>query len=122
MRFLIDNALSPIVAERLHDLGHDAIHVRDVGMRAADDDLIFDFAAREERIIVSADTDFGFLLAARRTNKPSVLLFRGSSTHHPLRQIELLRAVLPQYDAELAAGAIVVLDGSRVRIHKLPLQ
>jgi predicted nuclease of predicted toxin-antitoxin system len=37
VRFLIDNALSPILAERLRERGHDAIHIRDYGLRDAAD-------------------------------------------------------------------------------------
>jgi predicted nuclease of predicted toxin-antitoxin system len=57
VKFLIDNALSPILATELRDAGHDAIHVREIGLAAADDLTIFERAAIENRIVVSADTD-----------------------------------------------------------------
>jgi hypothetical protein len=46
--------------------GHEAVHVRDYGLREAEDVVIFERAAREGRVIVSADTDFGTLLRPRR--------------------------------------------------------
>jgi predicted nuclease of predicted toxin-antitoxin system len=50
-------------------------------MQAASDDAIFDRAEAENRIVVSADTDFATLLAARRS--PSLVLFRHGSQHRP---------------------------------------
>ena len=121
MRFLIDNALSPIVGEELSRAGHDAVHVRDLGMAAASDEQIFDRAAQEGRIVISADTDFGTLLAGRKQSVPSVILFRHGSQHRPGDQVTLLRANLPQLQQSLEAGSLVVLTPDRVRIRSLPL-
>jgi predicted nuclease of predicted toxin-antitoxin system len=51
LRFLIDNALSPIIARELALLGHDATHVRELGMQAASDEAIFDRAADEAAVM-----------------------------------------------------------------------
>lgn len=53
MKFLIDNALSPYVAEALKTEGYAAVHIRDYGMQDADDEDIFEFAAEEDMVIIS---------------------------------------------------------------------
>lgn len=64
------------MARGLIEAEHDAIHVRDIGMAAASDPEIFELAIKENRILISADTDFGALLAFRESPKPSFILFR----------------------------------------------
>ena len=121
MRFLVDNALSPVFAEELVKSGHDALHVRDVGMQAATDEEIFDFAAREGCILVSADTDFGTILALRRTAEPSVVIFRRSSGRRPERQAKLLLEQLPRVAHSLERGSVVVIEENRLRVRALPI-
>jgi predicted nuclease of predicted toxin-antitoxin system len=63
VRLLIDANLSPSIASRLREQGHEAVHVADIGMLSASDDKILAHAATSGQVIISADTDFGELLA-----------------------------------------------------------
>lgn len=78
-------------------------------------------AAREAgRTVVSADTDFGELLAIGRHPGPSVILLR-RAPHLPDEQAELLLAALHAVEADLDAGAVVVFSRGRARVRRLPI-
>ncbi len=122
MRFLVDNALSPQVAQALRAAGHDALHVRDAGHGRAPDQEIVDLAVREDRVLLSADTDFATLLALRMEPRPSFVLFRGSVHRKPAKQARSLLEALPLLESDLQAGAVVVIAPDRIRVRRFPVR
>jgi predicted nuclease of predicted toxin-antitoxin system len=121
MKFLIDNPVSPLIAGALRQAGHDAVHVRDYKLQAADDATIFDRASHERRIIITADTDFGLLIARRKSREPSIILFHHSFPHRPSDQTKILLENLPELAAALEQGSLIVLEDRRIRIRMLPI-
>ena len=121
MKFLIDNNLSPLLAEGLKAAGHDAVHLRDLGMQAAPDPAVLQRARVDERVLVSADTDFGGLLSRSRATGPSVLLIRRLAGRRAAEQSAIILANLDQVADDLTAGAVVVIGDDWIRIRRLPM-
>jgi predicted nuclease of predicted toxin-antitoxin system len=57
MRFLFDENLSHKLVRLLADLFPGSVHVRDVGLKAADDPVVWEYAKNNGLIIVSKDSD-----------------------------------------------------------------
>jgi predicted nuclease of predicted toxin-antitoxin system len=58
MKLLFDQNLSPRLPRLLADLYPDSVHVREVGLRQADDADVWEYAKQEGFVIVSKDSDF----------------------------------------------------------------
>jgi predicted nuclease of predicted toxin-antitoxin system len=119
VRFLVDNSLSPRMAQGLGFAGHDAVHVRDLGLAGAGDDRVLDRAIQEGRVLLAEDADFGTILAARDAPSPSVVTFR-CRLKSPERLLPLFLKQLPRFLEDLDAGAVVVIEDSRIRVRRLP--
>lgn len=121
MRLLIDNALSPRLADGLRDAGHDVVHVRDIGLHSAADEEIMDVAVKDNRVVVSEDTDFGTLLSLRDSEKPSFILLRHLPDRSAAGLLQILLSNIATVEADLASGAVVVIEPGRIRVRKLPM-
>lgn len=121
MRFLVDASVSPVLATRLSEAGHDAVHVGEDLRLDAPDHEILAHAALHDRVIITADTDFGQLLARQAAESPSVVLFRRQTGRRPGMQAALVLDHLPDIQADLGHGAVVVFEERRVRVRRLPI-
>jgi predicted nuclease of predicted toxin-antitoxin system len=102
-------------------LGHDVTRVADVLAPTATDTQIVDEAIRDDRVILTQDLDFSALVAVSGRSVPSVVSLRLSSARVETVNARLTR-VLPMLEADLAAGAIAVVEDLRVRTRKLPVR
>jgi predicted nuclease of predicted toxin-antitoxin system len=120
VKFLVDNALPPRLAKLLEFAGHDADHVRKYAMQDAADEDILERARAEGRIIVSADSDFGTILAMQSAAHPSFILFREPDLLAAEDYARVLLPALPSLEPDLHAGCVAVFRNGRLRVRRLP--
>ncbi len=75
MKLLFDENLSPKLPNRLRDLFPNSLHVRDVGMKATIDPMVWDYAKDNDLTIVSKDADMHDLSLVLG-NPPQVIWLR----------------------------------------------
>lgn len=76
MKFLADAGISPKTVAFLNAAGHDAVHVRQIGLQHASDADIVRRARQEGRVVLTFDLDFGEILALGAADSPSAITFR----------------------------------------------
>lgn len=97
------------------------MHVRDVGMQRATDENILARAHNEERILLTLDLDFGYLMAISAAALPSVVLFRlGNEVAEIVTK--RLKEVIDCCADDLASGAFISVDDATIRVRHLPIQ
>jgi predicted nuclease of predicted toxin-antitoxin system len=121
LRFLLDMGMSAALTPWLRQRGYDAKHIRDIDPRTPDHEIVR-LAIQEHRIVLTADTDFGALLASSALRSPSVVLFR---LKRPKAAVVIphLEHILNEFADSLAAGCLVsVSEQKPYRIRALPLR
>lgn len=120
MRFLADAGVSPRTVEFLGGLGHDAVHVRTLGLQRSPDIELVDRARADSRVVLTFDLDFGEILALGVLDKPSVILFRLADERAESVNRHLA-TVLSERRAELESGALILVEDARYRLRRLPI-
>ena len=114
---LVESFAARTVASNIRPGAHAAI----ASDKAEGRRVVMATARKSDRVLVSADTDFGMLLARGRGRQPSVVLLRHGVERRPDLQVRLLRDVLPRVEQVLGRGAVVAVEPLRVRVRLLPI-
>jgi len=120
VKLLVDMNLSPDWVPVLKRHGWAAVHWSAVGDPRATDRTIMDWAVANGCVVFTHDLDFGTMLALTHATGPSVLQVRAEDVL-PDHLEGAVIAALRQHNAELASGALVVVDESRCRVRVLPI-
>jgi predicted nuclease of predicted toxin-antitoxin system len=117
LRFLADESCDFAVVRALRAAGYDVIAVGEIQQRSVDRELIRD-AVRDERILLTEDKDFGWLVFASDEASPGVIFIR-----YPGNAREALARHVGQVVAEHSEtlhNAFVVIQPGHVRISRKP--
>ena len=79
MNLLFDENLSPKLIGRLNDLFPGSIHVRDIGLKSADDISIWEYAFNTKYTIVTQDSDF-YEMSLLFGSPPKIIWLRCGNT------------------------------------------
>ena len=117
MRFLADESCDHAVVRALRAAGFDVLAVADVTPRATDEAVI-ELAARDGRVLLTEDKDFGQLVYADARPSAGVILVRFPAGARSSLADGVLQLVLRRGDS--LAGGFAVVQPGRVRISRGP--
>jgi predicted nuclease of predicted toxin-antitoxin system len=116
MQWLFDECVDVALVEQLRRAGHDVVYVAEITPRASDIEVM-ERAARERRLLLTEDKDFGDLVFRRRQPVPGLLLLRIGPTQRQ-RKAERLLAAIDRFGRDLF-GHYTVIEEARFRSRPL---
>ena len=120
VRLLADMHVSPRTVAFLRALGHDVVRVNEVMPATSTDEAIVVRAVDDARVVLTQDLRFSAILGRAGQRAPSLISLRLSSSRVEFVN-SILERVLPLVERDMAAGAIVTVEDSRIRTRRLPI-
>jgi predicted nuclease of predicted toxin-antitoxin system len=117
---LVDMNLSEEWISHLEQAGWRAVHWSSVGDPRAEDATIMTWAVENGYAVLTHDLDFGTALALTHADGPSVIQVRTQKVL-PEHIGTLVLEAPRRFEAELSAGAVVVVEPAASRVRVLPL-
>jgi predicted nuclease of predicted toxin-antitoxin system len=113
MRFLADEGVDAAIVTAIRSDGHDVRWMAEE-MEGSTDDVVLDAAARDARILITEDKDFGELVFRRRLHHCGVVLVRVDGIAND-RKGRIVAQAIAEYQTQLT-GAFTVIQHATIRI------
>jgi predicted nuclease of predicted toxin-antitoxin system len=117
MRFLADESCDVVLGKSLVQAGHDVLEVREA-RPGADDEYVVGLAISENRILLTEDKDFGWLIYAHGHKAIGVIFLRYPILERYRIAQDLVELVEQQNENLL--GCFVTVTPKRIRIGRMP--
>ncbi len=116
LRFLIDEDVPRSTTRVLRDAGFDVLNVHEAGLQGKSDDLVFEFAQSENRLLITCDMGFSNILKFPPSENQGILVVRVPDSE-PIAVFnrEVLNAVHEVSENLLHHLAIVEIGKVRLR-------
>jgi len=115
MNFLVDAHLPPGLCAVLQQAGHDAVHTRQLkAQNRTPDEVINELSVKEQRVVITKDTDFYHSHLLHRKPWKLLLIRTGNIRTRDLKT--LFEAHLPRILAALDQSSLVELDRKSVQV------
>jgi predicted nuclease of predicted toxin-antitoxin system len=115
MKFLVDAHLPPSLCTLLQAAGHDALHTTQLPARnQTPDQVINELSLKDQRVLISKDTDFYYSLLLQQRPHKLLLVRTGNMGTRELRA--LFQKHLPAITQALENNSLVELDHTTVQI------
>jgi predicted nuclease of predicted toxin-antitoxin system len=117
VRWFADECVHAVVVRELRAAGHDVVYAAEVA-RQAKDVTLANRAAREGRIFLTEDKDFGEIAFLNPLASQPIVLLRISSQRRHMKWSQL-RAAIAEH-GEMLARSFTVIGEARTRVRPLP--
>jgi predicted nuclease of predicted toxin-antitoxin system len=117
IRFLIDEDLPRSTAKVLREAGFESLDVRDIGLRGAQDDVIYRRAQEENCIIITGDLGFANSLRYPLGSHPGILIARFPNEMSPDKINRILIDAIKGVQKDLP-GNLIIIEPDKIRIRR----
>jgi predicted nuclease of predicted toxin-antitoxin system len=120
IRFLIDEDMPRLTARALTERGFDCVDARDIGLRGVDDDVLYEWAQKENRIILTGDLGFSNTLRFPLGSHKGIVIARFPNEMSTERLNQILMDAITDICEDLP-GNLAIIEPDKIRIRRRSL-